>query len=57
MEVEKEIVKKMRHALNNNQNMTTEELKTIRDEVIAYAKTLGNSCGAFLWKIGLSRLI
>ena len=51
-ESEKELIDKMCHALNNNQNMTTEELKAVHDEVVTYAKSLGGRCGAFLWEIG-----
>ena len=51
-EMEKELIDKMINALNNNQNMTTQELKEIHDEITTYAKTLGDRCGAFLWEIG-----
>ena len=57
MDTEKEKLRnKVAYALDNCQNMSYEELKSVCDEVITYAETLGDKAGGFIWEIGLEPL-
>ena len=54
---EEEMKKRILWAVNNRQNMTHEELKTVRDEVLESARTiLGDKAGGFLWESGFEIL-